>query len=100
MWGGAKTSLTTDEINVINSSPLLVSELNDYQNAVDRGKAQPILSLLDLKHFNTLQTENTGSGLQIQFGGGITSAPTETFVGDLSYELAAVQRRYATPKPC
>lgn len=85
MWGSAKGYLTPREILLINSSPLLASELNDYQNSVNNGTAQPITEDEDGTY--SLQTVNTGSARQIQLGIDIIQATDETFVGDLSYEL-------------
>lgn len=85
MWGAAKNTLTPDEIKLINASPLLVSELNDYQSAVDKGVAKPLG--VDLNGLNGLQTVNSGGVLQSQFGINILEGSQETFVGDLSYEI-------------
>ncbi|WP_321903219.1 matrixin family metalloprotease [Burkholderia cenocepacia] len=97
MWG-PNFNPTDEELKLINSSPLLVSELNAYQQAVDQGLADPIAQFplgTNNKGFDSLQTithSETVNGQsvivqQIQLGLGILGGSDTTFVGDLSYEL-------------
>ncbi|WP_175874666.1 hypothetical protein [Burkholderia sp. BCC0397] len=85
LWGGAG-KLTQTELDYINSSPLLVAELNDYQAAINNGTAQPIGEISGSG--NRLQTVTLSPGVQqIQMGPNVIGESATSFVGDLSYEL-------------
>ncbi|MFB9127140.1 matrixin family metalloprotease [Paraburkholderia dipogonis] len=88
MWQsiGAPSSAT---LALINSSPTLVQELNNYQAAIGQGKALPFS--LNPAQPDVLQTVPNSSGqLQIDFGSARVSNYTDTnnnLITDLSYEL-------------
>ncbi|WP_423391951.1 beta strand repeat-containing protein [Burkholderia sp. LMG 21824] len=87
-WGGL-TKPTAATLALINSSPTLVQELNDYQAAVNDGKALPF----SIDNFNTgtlnTATNNLGQ-LQIDVGvnrNGAYQSNQNNIITDLSYEL-------------
>ncbi|MGQ7936051.1 hypothetical protein [Paraburkholderia sp. D1E] len=88
MWNTIK-SPTTEELALINASPLLVQELNNYQSAIDSGTALPFgrydLSSVGLQTVASYNGQNVQ--LQSQFGSQIIGEDANKFVGDLSYEL-------------
>ncbi|MBY4871396.1 hypothetical protein K6W76_33840 [Burkholderia anthina] len=85
LWGGAGKPTTT-ELNYINSSPLLVAELNDYQAAINNRAAQPIGEISG--GGSLLRTVTLAPGVQqIQMGPNVIGESAASFVGDLSYEL-------------
>ena len=89
MWDIIKPP-TSDELALINASPLLVQELNEYQNAIDNGPALPFdrdttdgptgLQTVTMLNGSTIQ-------LQCQFGSYVIGSSADVFVGELSYEL-------------
>ncbi|WP_186237514.1 beta strand repeat-containing protein [Burkholderia gladioli] len=96
LWGAVKAP-TSDELQLINSSPLLVQQLLDYQHAIDQGSAAPMGEIPSVSGGNPYSYQTSalpggpnGSILQIQLGAKIIGADTTTFVSALSYELGHV----------
>jgi hypothetical protein len=100
LWGNVPIDPST--VALINDSPLLVQELNEYQSEIDAGTALPIhvnSQITDNPNgigndANLLQTVSVSNGsqtqLQIQMGLLTGSETSNSFIGDLSYELGHV----------
>src|ERR1700742_4094465 len=88
MWGGM-TKPNAATLALINSSPTLVKELNDYQTAVSSGKALPFS--IDGGSLNVLQSlTNSSSQFQIDIGSNRNNDygnNQNNIITDLSYEL-------------
>lgn len=85
LWGDVQ-SPTTEELDLINSSPVLVSQLLQYQKDIDDNKASPMARFDG--HPEGMQTSNgVNGGLRIDMGSNIIGSEAVKFVGGLSYEL-------------
>ncbi|WP_414441443.1 matrixin family metalloprotease [Burkholderia sp. 22PA0106] len=93
MWGGEEISSAA--LDYINSSPLLVQYLNNYQSEVDAKTALPIGLYVPVGNNNPLdsngeETTAVGSQIQILLGNAIWAEANSdplNFVSDLSYEV-------------
>ncbi|MCA8318590.1 matrixin family metalloprotease [Burkholderia cepacia] len=104
LWQFVK-SPTPEELTLINSSPLLVQQLLNYQKSVDNGTALPIGVLRSSEGNNpdSSQTvpslnKNGGTALQIQLGSNIVGGSASFFIEKLSYEMGHIVNYYNDQK--
>ncbi|WP_155720477.1 hypothetical protein [Burkholderia anthina] len=85
LWGDVQ-SPTKEELDLINSSPVLVNQLLQYQKDIDDNKASPMARFDG--HPEGMRTSNgVNGGLRIDMGSNIIGSEATKFVGGLSYEL-------------
>lgn len=85
LWGDVQ-SPTKEELDLINSSPVLVNQLLQYQKDIDDNKASPMARFDG--HPEGMRTSNgVNGGLRIDMGSTIIGSEAIKFVGGLSYEL-------------
>lgn len=100
-------SLTQKEINVINQSQTLVSELLQYNSAVLQGTVNPIQNNSDFQGISWNPNPSVNAIVFGTYGGsnGASGLSATTFVGTLAHEIGhyinnasdlALQQQYAT----
>ncbi|WP_175821177.1 matrixin family metalloprotease [Burkholderia sp. BCC0419] len=104
LWKFVK-SPTPDELALINSSPLLVQQLLNYQKSIDNGSALPIGVLRSSAGYNpdssktvSSVSQNGGTVLQIQLGSNIVGGSASFFIEKLSYEMGHIVNYYNDQK--
>lgn len=85
MWGVVGV-LDVPVLALVNASPLLLSELNDYQDAVDHHRAMPFAKLTEDWSGAKMRVLTNGVK-QIEISPDALVAPPTAFVGDLSHGL-------------
>ena len=85
MWGVVGIPAGT-VLNMVNASPLMLSELNDYQDAVDARTALPFDELHEDWSGAKMLMLSTGIK-QIAISSDVLDEPPAKFVGDLSHGL-------------
>ncbi|RXV73471.1 hypothetical protein D1006_14785 [Burkholderia stabilis] len=92
VWGNNSPYITDSVLKLINASPTLQAEINNYQNMIDNGGAAPIFNpnpgdisatLEQTGYFN----DAGGVGLQIQMDTARWQQSATGLVGDLAYEF-------------